>query len=120
MQINLYDKNEKSLRAKIMNILLYLVMLFFISPAFAGEVGSDCNYKGKKLSGKVQIVNSFPDFKVQIVNSFPDLKVQQVSSFPSDCGKWQIVNSFADIKVQIVSSFPDFKIQYVNSFPGVP
>lgn len=73
-----------------------------------------------KIYGKIQFVNSFPDYKVQIVNSFPDLKVQVVNSFPDKVGKWQIVNSFPDFKIQIVNSFPDFKVQYVNSFPGLP
>ena len=73
-----------------------------------------------KIYGKIQIVNSFPDYKVQVVNSFPDLKVQVVNSFPDKPGKWQMVNSFPDYKIQIVNSFPDFKIQYVNSFPGKP
>lgn len=87
--------------------------------AFAGNVGKDCTFKGKKLWGKVQFVKSFPDIKVQVVNSFPDVKVQKVSSFPDKCGKWQEVSSFPDLKVQLVTSFPDVKIQYVNSFPGV-
>tara|TARA_B100001146_G_C16003498_1_gene357763 strand:+ start:16 stop:366 length:351 start_codon:yes stop_codon:yes gene_type:complete len=73
-----------------------------------------------KIYGKIQIVNSFPDYKVQVVNSFPDLKVQVVNSFPDKPGKWQMVNSFPDYKIQFVNSFPDFKIQYVNSFPGKP
>lgn len=73
-----------------------------------------------KIFGKIQIVDSFPDYKVQVVDSFPDLKVQKVKSFPDKPGKWQIVDSFPDFKIQIVDSFPDFKIQYVDSFPGVP
>ena len=73
-----------------------------------------------KIYGKIQFVNSFPDYKVQIVNSFPDLKVQVVNSFPDKVGKWKIVNSFPDYKIQIVNSFPDFKVKYVNSFPGLP
>ena len=73
-----------------------------------------------KIYGKIQIVNSFPDYKVQIVNSFPDLKVQVVNSFPDKVGKWHFVYSFPEFKIQIVNSFPDFKVQYVNSFPGVP
>ena len=73
-----------------------------------------------KIYGKIQIVNSFPDYKVQVVNSFPDLKVQVVNSFPDKPGKLQMVNSFPDYKIHIVNSFPDFKIQYVNSFPGKP
>jgi hypothetical protein len=80
---------------------------------------SDCTCKGKKLYGRIQIVNSFPDLKVQVVNSFPDLKVQVVNSFPDACGKWQFVESFPDLKIQFVESFPDIKIQYVKSFPGL-
>jgi len=83
--------------------------------AFSKE---SCSFKGKRLWGKVQVVNSFPDIKVQIVSSFPDVKVQKVTSFPDSCGKWQFVTSFPDIKIQFVTSFPDVKIQYVTSFPG--
>lgn len=88
--------------------------------AGAGDVGKDCMLKGRKLWGKVQVVNSSPDVKVQVVTSFPDLKVMNVGSFPDSCGKWQTVTSFPDLKIQFVTSFPDVKIQYVNSFPGVP
>ncbi len=79
-----------------------------------------CALHGKVLKGKVQIVDSFPDFKVQAVTSFPDLKVMLVESFPDDCGEWQIVESFPDFTIQYVTSFPDFKIQMVTSFPGEP
>ncbi len=71
-----------------------------------------------KIYGKIQIVNSFPDYKVQVVDSFPDLRVQVVNSFPDKPGKWQMVKSFPDFKIQLVDSFPDFKIKYVSSFPG--
>jgi len=77
-----------------------------------------CQWKGFKLYGKVQYVESFPDIKIQFVSSFPDLKVQFVESFPDQCGKWQVVTSFPDFKVQVVESFPDLKVQVVNSFPG--
>ncbi len=80
---------------------------------------SGCTYKGIKLCGNVQIVNSFPDIKVRVVTSFPDLKVQTVNSFPDKCGKWQFVTSFPDFKIQYVDSFPDLKIMFVNSFPGI-
>jgi hypothetical protein len=72
-----------------------------------------------KIFGKIELVDSFPDFKVQVVDSFADLHVQCVSSFPDKPGKWKIVTSFPDFKVQVVTSFPDFKIKYVDSFPGV-
>jgi hypothetical protein len=71
-----------------------------------------------KIHGRIQFVQSFPDYKVQAVTSFPDLRVQVVKSFPDSPGKWQIVESFPDYKIEMVNSFPDFKIQFVNSFPG--
>ncbi len=90
------------------------------SVASAGKVDGSCSYKGKRLYGKVKVVDSFPDLKVQVVRSFPDLKVKKETSFPNSCGKWQFVDSFPDLKVQFVDSFPDIKIQYVDSFPGRP
>ena len=61
------------------------------TPAFAGKVAKNCTFKGKKLQGKVQIVDNFPDFKVQVVKNFPDIKVKKVDNFPDKCGKWKIV-----------------------------
>jgi hypothetical protein len=101
--------------------LASIFLLLGMGTALAGDkVGKDCTFKGKRLWGKVQFVQSGADLKVEVVNSFPDLKVLKVSSFPDACGKWQAVTSFPDLKVQLVSSFPDIKIQYVSSFPGVP
>jgi hypothetical protein len=71
-----------------------------------------------KIHGRIQYVNSFPDYKVQAVTSFPDLRVQIVTSFPDKPGEWQIVDSFPDYKIEMVNSFPDFKIEFVTSFPG--
>ena len=88
------------------------------APVFAEEKISHCTFKGKLLQGKVQVVQSFPDFKVKVVTSFPDLKVQRVTSFPDRCGKWQLVTSFPDFTIQYVESFPDFSVQWVESFPG--
>ena len=101
--------------------ILALIIGFLIpSSAFAdGEMDKDaCTYKGIPLQDRVQIVDSFADFRVQIVDSFPDIKVIKVDSFPDSCGKWQFVDSFPDFKIQIVDSFPDVKVQYVDSFPG--
>lgn len=87
----------------------------------AGDrVGSDCSRDGKKLYGKVKVVEHFPDFKVKVVEHFPDLKVQMVSHFPDGCGKWQVVEHFPDFTIQYVEHFPDFAIQKVSSFPGLP
>jgi hypothetical protein len=95
-------------------------IVFGAMPVAAESKAQGCMFNGQELKGKVQIVDSFPDFKVQVVTSFPDLKVQKVTSFPDACGKWEFVKSFPDFKIQLVNSFPDFTIQYVNSFPGVP
>ncbi len=72
----------------------------------------------RRVYGKIQFVDSFPDYKVKIVGGNADLKVQKVTSFPSVPGKWKIVNSFPDYKIQIVDAFPDFTIRYVDAFPG--
>ena len=84
------------------------------------KIGKDCTRKGKKLFGKVKVVESFADLKVKVVQSSPDLKVKFVESFPDACGKWQMVESFPDLKIKFVESFPDLEIQMVESFPGVP
>ena len=94
-----------------------------VAPAAAGggaKIYSDCSFKGKKLYGKIKIVDAFPDLKVQVVDAFPDLKVQVVDAFPDKCGKWKMVDAFPEIKVQMVTAFPDIKIKYVTAFPGIP
>jgi hypothetical protein len=85
-----------------------------------GAIGADCSFRGKKLAGKVKVVDSFPDIRVKAVSSFPDLKVKKVSSFADACGEWQFVESFPDLKIQYVDSFPDIEIAWVDSFPGMP
>jgi hypothetical protein len=78
----------------------------------------NCTCNGKKLYGRVKVVDNFPDFEVKIVKSFSDLDVKVVDNFPDECGKWQFVESFPDFTVKFVNSFPDFEVKYVNSFPG--
>lgn len=108
-------------RLSVLSFLLSLpVLLFAVQSLNAENVGKDCTFKGVPLKGKVQVVDSFPDFKVQVVSSFPDLKVKTVEHFPDDCGEWQFVDSFPDFKIKFVNSFPDFKIKMVDSFPGLP
>ena len=88
---------------------------FGSSSKFAG-----CMYKGKRLYGKVQIVDFLPDIKVQIVDFLPDLKVQKVDFLPTSCGKWQFVDFLPDLKIQFVDFLPDLKIQFVDFLPGLP
>jgi hypothetical protein len=78
-----------------------------------------CRYKGKKLYGKIQIVDFLPDIKVQVVDFLPDLKVQVVDFLPTSCGKWEFVDFLPDLKVQFVDFLPDIKIQYVDFLPGL-
>ncbi|MEO0400166.1 MAG: hypothetical protein AAF224_12185 [Pseudomonadota bacterium] len=112
------------MKSSVSHLPLIVALVFQIGatlPVSAeSAVSSNCTYNGERLSGKVQFVDSFPDFEVKVVTSFPDLKVEQVTSFPDECGQWQIVDSFPDFTVKRVDSFPDFTIQYVKRFPGLP
>ena len=107
-------KNTKSLFL-ILSLLIFPIFVF----ADSGINKGACTFKGKKLFGKIQVVESFPDIKVQIVTAFPDLQVKIVDAFPDSCGEWQMTDSFPDLKIQFVESFPDIKIEYVTAFPGV-
>lgn len=105
---------RRSLVARSLGIAALLALLIL------GVRAGDKKVNVSKIHGRIQYVNSFPDYKVQAVTSFPDLRVQIVTSFPSSPGQWQIVESFPDYKIQMVNSFPDFTVQFVSSFPGPP
>ncbi|MFO0600589.1 MAG: hypothetical protein U0228_35100 [Myxococcaceae bacterium] len=79
----------------------------------------NCTWKGKKLYGKVQYVDSFPDVKIREVTALPDLKVLKVSALPSRCGEWEEVTSFPVLRVKVVTSLEDLQVEYVTSFPGI-
>ena len=85
-----------------------------------GKVDKSCTLGGKKLHGKVKVVEHFPDFKVKVVEHFPDLKVKFVQHFPDSCGEWQLVEHFPDFTIKYVEHFPDFEIKKVEHFPGLP
>ncbi|WP_460135161.1 hypothetical protein [Pseudomonas sp. S1_E04] len=80
---------------------------------------ADTQVDVSQIYGKIQFVDSNPDYKVKVVTQDADLKVQQVDSSSDSVGKWQTVDVNPDYKVQIVDSNPDFTIQYVDSYPGV-
>lgn len=84
------------------------------------KVGSDCTFKGKKLYGKVKVVDAFADFEVKKVDAFADLHVKKVDAFADSCGKWKFVDAFPDFEVKWVDAFADFEIKMVDAFPGVP
>jgi hypothetical protein len=112
-------QNIKPLYMKNLFLLLFCCLVTFSFKADSLKLDK-CECNNIPLYGKVQFVESFPDFKVQFVESFPDLKVKFVDFFPNECGKWQIVDDFPDFKVQIVEYFPDFKVEIVDDFPGIP
>jgi hypothetical protein len=85
--------------------------------ASCGRIKCDCTFNGKKLWGKVQYVDMFPDFKVS-KSLFPDLNVTE-TMFPSKCGEWHTVDMFPDFTVQLVDMFEDFSIAD-SYFPGIP
>ena len=95
-----------------------LVLAATVALLLPGARAGEKKLNVSKIHGRIQYVQSFPDYKVQAVTSFPDLRVQIVTSFPSSPGQWQIVDSFPDYKIQMVESFPDFTVQFVSSFPG--
>lgn len=104
--------------------LFFLLLALMGSPVTTHRkddpIDKTCMFKGKKLYGKIKIVENFPDIKVKIVENFPDLKVKLVDNFPDECGKWQIVENFPDLKIQIVENFPDIRVKFVDNFPGLP
>ncbi len=102
-----------------MNISLLTALLLGLNTTME-EINEDCVFDGIPLSGKVKIVESFPDITVKKVDHFPDLKVKLVSHFANDCGEWQIVENFPDFTIQYVDHFADIEIQIVEHFPGLP
>jgi hypothetical protein len=86
----------------------------------SGSKFAGCSYNGKKLYGKVQIVDFLPDLKVQVVDFLPDLKVQKVDFLATSCGKWEFVDFLPDLKIQFVDFLPDIKVQFVDFLPGLP
>jgi hypothetical protein len=68
------------------------------------------------IYGRIQFVQSFPDYKVKAVTSFPDLKVKIVKSHPGP-REWQIVDSSPDFKIKLVTEFPDFTVEFEDGIP---
>lgn len=90
------------------------------SPRPMAAIGDDCTLGGKRLAGRVKVVDAFPDFRVKKVDAFEDLRVQWVDAFPDACGRWQQVDAFPDFTIQYVDAFPDLTIRSVDAFPGKP
>lgn len=100
------------------SIVLFLVLILGLE-ARTGNVKSDCTVKGKKLYGRVMIVDALEDLRVMHVNIGADLRVQVIQHTPFRCGEWMFVNGLPDLKIKFVSGLADVHIQFVNSFPGI-
>ncbi|MCB1176515.1 MAG: hypothetical protein KDK36_02945 [Leptospiraceae bacterium] len=98
----------------------YLILMLILSLGIdANPISKDCTFNGKKLSGRVKIVNHAGDFNVQVVNHAADLNVLLTNGMLSNCGEWQYVQTGYDFTVVIVNYAPDFRIQFVQAMPGV-
>jgi hypothetical protein len=73
-----------------------------------------CTFNGKKLYGKVKVVNSGEDFKVRIVENSEDISIIKTERDPCKCGEWKFVDYSEDLKVRFVTSGEDFKIRYTT------
>lgn len=105
---------------KIFFLLLFLFLFTpFAHTGAASKINTHGFYKGIRLSGRVRVVEHFPDIKVKVVHAFPDLKVKVVKYFPDDIGEWQFVEHGEDFTIQFVTYFEDISIQFVDHFPGV-
>ena len=96
---------------------VFLIILGTLAMLLVVAVAADQKVDPSKIHGRIQLVDSFPDFKVKAVKSFPDAKVKVVDAFPGP-GKWQIVDSFPNFQIQLVDSFPDFTVEFADGIPG--
>ena len=102
----------------------FIILLFsavLLSSMASGDcITKDGYFRGKRVYGRVKVVDHFADFKVKVSESMlVDMDVKVVTSFPDSPGEWEFVESHADFTVQFVESFEDFSIRYVSSFPKV-
>ncbi|GJQ43689.1 MAG: hypothetical protein JETCAE03_31870 [Ignavibacteriaceae bacterium] len=105
-----------------MSNIYKLIILILISTSIFAQSKIDrrtCTYDGKKLYGKVQFVEDFPDITIQVVEDLPDIDVRMVENFPSKCGEWQLVEHFPNLRVKIVEHNADIKVRFVKHFPGL-
>jgi hypothetical protein len=102
-------------------IILVLLLALIPSMSFAGgRIGQDCTSKGKKLYGRVRIVNVGETFKVKAVSLGEDLRVQTSNTLATTCGRWEIVSIAEDFSIRMVDMGEDFSIRFVEVGNGVP
>ncbi len=99
--------------------ILFIVLIPSLSLA-GGRIGQDCTFKGKKLYGRVRIVNVGETFKVRAVSVGEDLRVQTSNMLATTCGRWEIVSIAEDFSVRMVDMGEDFSIRFVEVAHGLP
>lgn len=102
-----------------MKKILMILVLFLAVGISANPVSKDCKFNGKKLSGRVRIVQAFGDVKVRVVTAFPNLKVVTLTYSSDRCGEWTFVQGSEDFTIQFVEAFEDVKIEFVQAFSGI-
>ena len=85
---------------------LVLVLISFALPLAAAP--TNCEWNGKKLYGKVKVVEIGEDIRVKIVEIAPD-----------KCGKWQYVEIGEDLRVKFVEIGEDIRVRFVEIGEGV-
>ncbi len=83
------------------------------------KITKTCTLNGKKLYGKVKVVQNFADFKVKTVRTS---SISRCSSSRTSRRLRQVAagRELPDFTIQYVENFPDFQIKNVEHFPGVP
>lgn len=112
-------KNYK-IKTSINFLAITLLTLIGNTSILSSEIKTNCIYKNKKLYGRIQFVDTFPDIRIRIVTSKPNLRVVKKQSNAIQCGEWQIVNFAPSIRIMIDQKHGEIDVQYVDFSPGVP
>ena len=54
-----------------------------------------------KIFGRIQLVDTFADYRVEVVDAFADLRVKKVDASADGAGLWHVVDAFPDFRIQI-------------------
>jgi hypothetical protein len=104
---------------KLLLLLSFLIALPIT--ASQNEPIKDCKCKGKKLYGRVKVVERgyISDFRVKVVERgyIEDFRVRIVDLAPNYCGEWQFVDCGEDFRIEFVDCGEDFRILYVDYQP---
>ncbi len=97
----------------------FILILFLVIGLNANPISKDCTYKGKKIFGKVKIVEWGQNFQVKTFTWGADIHVKVTNGVQRNCGEWQFVEWGEDFSIKIVDYGQDFSIQYVTYSPGL-